>query len=177
MSSLRRRGAGVARRVCTGALAREPSDCRMGAPRTLRSDSLGRVVVAIERCDDPVGSRAVLDPMRERGDNVVRGIVGRRGQSEHAADRIRSETQAAMLHARRHEQPIKGLRLLDPARFGGDLLVIVDRARRGDRCIVPAMILDQLAARVAEGAADPGSARRALARSFPGPARRSSTGL
>ena len=56
-----------------------------------------------------------------------------------------------MLHTRRHEQPIEGLSLFDPAELVSDLLVIVDRVRRRDRRVVPPMILDELAARVPEG--------------------------
>src|ERR1700727_3472793 len=85
-SSLRRGHAGVTGRIGARALTGKTSDCRMGAPRALRNDPLARVVVAIEGCDDLVRGRAVLDPVRERRDNVVPGVPARRGQSEDAAD-------------------------------------------------------------------------------------------
>src|ERR1700722_5542767 len=90
--SLRRSRAGVAGRVGSRALAGKSSDCRMGTPRALRYDPLGRVVVAIERGDDLIRRRAVLDPVCERRDDVMRGIAVGRGQSENAADGVRPET-------------------------------------------------------------------------------------
>src|ERR1700683_19205 len=95
--SLRGRRADVPGGFGARALAGISSDRRMGAPRALRHDPLARVVVPIELCDDLIRRRAVLDPVRERRDNIMRGVMGRRGQSEDAADRIRSATEAAML--------------------------------------------------------------------------------
>src|SRR5271166_1821397 len=131
---LRGRRASVAGGAGAIALAGISSDRRIRAPRALRSDSLGRIVAAIERRDDLIRRHVVFDPVRHGRNNVMRGIAAGRGWYHDVADRIRPETQAAMLHSRRHEQPIEGLDFLDPAHLGRDLLVIVDRALSGDPC-------------------------------------------
>jgi hypothetical protein len=50
----------------------------MGAPRALRLDTLSGIVVVIARGHDLIGRDPLLDPVRERRDNIVSGITGNR---------------------------------------------------------------------------------------------------
>src|SRR5208337_496356 len=117
-----------------------------GAPGPLGFDCLRRIVVAISRRDNRVGGRAVFDPMRQRRDDVMPRVTAWGWKPEDAADRVRPRAAAAVLHPRRQKQPVKRANVVDPIHFRGDRLVVFDRALRRYRRVVPAMILDELAA-------------------------------
>ncbi len=80
-----------------------------------------------------------------------RSGLGMRRQAEHAADGVGARASAAMLHAGRHEQPVERPEVLNAAHRVCDRLEVVDRALRRDRRVVPAVILDELAAGRLEG--------------------------
>src|ERR1017187_187948 len=106
--------------------------------------------------NDPLRSNSLRHPAIERQNSVMVGVVWDAGPSGNVAVRKVRGTlaTAAVLHPRDHEEPVKGLdrgsaigaRVGIVAKKGTHLLVVVDRIPGSDGRILPAVVLNQLAA-------------------------------
>src|ERR1700722_16256925 len=67
----------------------------VGAPGALRGYAFAWIIVGVERRGQGVRGDAVLDPMGDRGDDVMGRIVLRRRQAAHAADCVGARAAAA----------------------------------------------------------------------------------
>src|ERR1700733_13029848 len=75
-----------------------PGALRIRADRALHLDALGRIVADVFRRDDLVRRNAVFDPMRERGENIVLRVQGRRlpPAESRGVEPVQSPADAAM---------------------------------------------------------------------------------
>ena len=130
------------------------------AQRPCEGDAARRVVVHEFRSDDALRCNALLDPLLERLHDVVIGV----GQRCPLAEVIGAGTTAAVQHPGDHEEAVEILRPAEPHLVLAlavalarplrrrDAFVIVDAVARPDCRIVPAVIVDQLAATLLERA-------------------------
>ena len=98
------------------------------------------------RGDDFRRRTAPLYPALQYGLDTVLAVGAR---VWNRAKHRRTSTAAAMLHSRNHVEPHE-LMGSSIAHFCCDVLVVIDGAERSDVGIAPAMIEDQLAARIFE---------------------------
>src|ERR1700733_10047945 len=96
--------------------------------------------------DDFSGRTSFLYPALQCCLDAVLAIGAR---TWNRADHSRASPASAMLHSRHHVQPHE-LTRGSIAHFCRDVLVVIDGAERGDIGIAPAVIEDQLAARIFE---------------------------
>src|SRR6185437_17065785 len=117
-------------------LALVPSALRIGAERPLHGDSLRGVAIDEFRRDDLSRRNTVLDPMRERGENIVLGVRGWRLQAavSGGVEPVRARAETAVAHAGNHEQPRERLRLRLAAELAHQAVVELDGLlNRNDR--------------------------------------------
>src|ERR1039457_1347699 len=121
-------------------------DLRIGTKRPRSGHAAGGIRSAlVPSGDDLFGRDAVLHPMFQSSAHVVLRVALGRARAEGVASRAAS----AVLHAGDHEQANER-GAVPGAHFGDHGLVVIDGTLRGNRCIAPTVVKDELSTAILE---------------------------